>query len=163
MGTEKRFSVANQEAGNTYQPIRRPETPACPTFASWRGQPALHKCASRRRATQSARATSGVSHTGHLKAPTRSTAETGAQAASSSAAFPGSHPVRTCAASTIPAVLGRQTPRELRLLRIRAANGARHVVVTSWEAYIASSRGEDARGAYVAATTHSDATRPRCF
>ena len=51
LATEKRFSVANLEAGNTYQLIRRPETPVCPTLSSWRGQPALHKRAARRRAT----------------------------------------------------------------------------------------------------------------
>jgi len=71
--------------------------------------------------------------------------------------------VRTCAASPIPAVLGRRNPCERRLLRIRAANGARYVVVTSWEAYIASSSGDDARNAYVAAATHSDATGPSVF
>jgi hypothetical protein len=36
-------------------------------------------------------------------------------------------------------------------------NAARHVVVMSREAYIASSRGDDARSAYVASAAHSDA------
>ena len=56
-----------------------------------------------------------------------------------------------------------ETPCERRLLRIRAANGARHVVIMSREAYIASSRGDDARGAYVAAAAYSDATGPAVF
>ena len=50
-----------------------------------------------------------------------------------------------------PLCLAGETPCERRLLRIRAANGARHVVIMPWEADIASSRGDDARGAYVAA------------
>ena len=62
-----------------------------------------------------------------------------------------------------PLCLASETPCERRLLRIRAANGARHVVVMSWEAYIATSRGDDARGAYVAAAAHSDATGPAGF
>jgi len=46
-----------------------------------------------------------------------------------------------------PLCLAGEPPCECRLLRIRAANGARHVVVTSWESYVASSRGDDAHGA----------------
>ena len=101
MATERQFSVANQEAGNTYQPIRRPDSPFCPTFSSWRGQSSHLKRAAQRCATQSARATSGVFHTSPCKAPTRLAARTGAQVDSSAAAFPGSHEVRTCAASPI--------------------------------------------------------------
>jgi len=48
-------------------------------------------------------------------------------------------------------MLCRRNPRGRRLLRIRDADGARHVAVMSWEAYIASSRGYDARGAFAAA------------
>jgi len=62
-----------------------------------------------------------------------------------------------------PLCLAGETPCERRLLRIRAAKGARYVVVTSWEAHIASSRGDDARGAYIAAAAHSDATGPAGF
>jgi hypothetical protein len=57
-------------------------------------------------------------------------------------------------------LLTGETPCERRLLRIRAASGAWHVVVMSGMAHLASSRGDDARGAYVAAAVHSNATGP---
>ena len=62
-----------------------------------------------------------------------------------------------------PLCLAGDPPRERRLLRIRAANGARHVVFMSWKTHIASSRGDDNRGAYVAAAAYSDATCPAVF
>ena len=153
--------MAGQEAGNTYQPIRRPETPVCSTFSSWRGQSSHLKRAAQRRATQSARATSGVFHANTCTAPSRLAARTGAQVDFSAAAFPGTFPGENMPRfPQFLLCLAGETPCERRLLCIRAANGARHVVIMSWETYFASSRGYDARGAYVAAAAHSDATGP---
>jgi len=52
------------------------------------------------------------------------------------AALPGSHEVRTCAASPNSLCLAGETPYECRLRRIRAANCAQHAVVMSWDVYM---------------------------